>query len=210
MGSAYQAEFLSAWEFGARYAGFLSRPAESPGAWIAFRESLTDLGGYNKAHTDYGFFLRRAAPDASEGMDARRDGAPVPAQANRTRAGLFAIGPADQRHGAWARRLPAGGAGMTLAWDEAFQRGAAGAKVDLAVTLLDAVPGGRRGEKKGGARLTVALGGQVYSAQVGSSGRWRRVVWEGVAMRGPEAGATLQLRAEGADVVLHMVEVVKR
>ena len=67
--SQYQREFNDAFEFAAKYVGYQSNASQSPGAWIAFRESVSDLGSYNNV-TDYQFLLSLTNPaQATIGME---------------------------------------------------------------------------------------------------------------------------------------------
>ena len=60
-------------EFAARYVGHFANAATAPGAWVAFRESATLVGGYNQNVTDYEFHLRLLnAAEATAGLDARK------------------------------------------------------------------------------------------------------------------------------------------
>jgi hypothetical protein len=102
-------EYLAAFEFAARYAGFHASPAAAPGAWVAMREGSR----VNKG--DYAFLMRR-----------------LPGETRPEEK----IGPDDQRFGAWARTVP-GGAQAKFALDEAFARSMDGKNAKLRVVFLD-------------------------------------------------------------------------
>jgi hypothetical protein len=59
----YQDEFNKAFEFAAKYAGFITRPEASPGAWIAFRYSdrnrIQKAMPYQRYTGDYTFLMDR-------------------------------------------------------------------------------------------------------------------------------------------------------
>lgn len=120
VGPQYQCEFNQSFTFAATYAGSPQlSPSEAPGAWIAFRSSVSPLNGYvfpevivvgwrcvdeighryNVNVSDY-FQLLARDPVMSvdfEGLDARRNGTAAPIISNQTIAGLFTIGPYWQR-----------------------------------------------------------------------------------------------------------------
>lgn len=109
VGVRYQSEFRAAMKFAAKYVGHWATPETSPGAWVAFRESVSVLGGYNMNVTDYEFHVRLLnKAEATVGLDARTSGVPVPVVDNRTRANQSSIGNPDSRYGAWARKLKVG------------------------------------------------------------------------------------------------------
>jgi hypothetical protein len=193
VGRDYQEEFNKAFEFAAKYAGYAAYPATSPGAWIAFRQSLTEYPtDYTTRVTDYAMHITLENPQDTVAMDARRDGAEVPVKAGRTIAGLKSIGPYQQRYGAWARRLNAG-AVMRLRIDPAFVEHANAGHPTVRVTYLDSGKGG----------FAVELGGVSRITTLSGSGEWKTVeipIGSGLT---PELG----IRAMEGGVVLHMVEV---
>ena len=64
VGKDYQAEFNRAFEFAAKYAGYAAYPSQSPGAWIAFRQSQTNFSpsDYGKRVTDYSMHITLENP----------------------------------------------------------------------------------------------------------------------------------------------------
>jgi hypothetical protein len=219
VGTRYQQEFESAMEFAAQYVGHWANPATSPGAWVAFRESVSELGGYNKNVTDYTFGLRLLNKDeATVGLDARTSGKPVPIVANKTLAGQYSIGPPESRYGAWARRLRAG-----VAAQLELDVGARGRRrrrivahaaphanfvvANTSVIYLDTCPGGT---------LKLCGGDKCDSTAVGNSGEWKTFASQqlSVNLDTDDAGDNtaqqaprLALTAFGCEVIVHMVEV---
>lgn len=104
-------EFLAAFEFANRYAGYQTgnNAALSPGAWVALRE-----GQYLKG--DYNFLMARMSGDDS-----------LP---------LKGVGPDRERFGAWARRIPANGR-MRFQLDDDFAGAISGQAVTLRITYFD-------------------------------------------------------------------------
>jgi hypothetical protein len=127
VGPDYQAEFNRAFEFAAKYAGYAPYPAQSPGAWIAFRQSVSEFAQSNYATrlTDYSMHITLENSKDTVALDARKDGS---------------IGPERQRFGGWARRLNAG-ATMRLRIDPKFVAHANTGHPQLRVTYLDAGEG---------------------------------------------------------------------
>ena len=105
-------EYLAAFEFGNRYAGYETgnNAALSPGAWVALREGQLLVG-------DYDFLMTRMSGD---------DNLP-----------LTGVGPDRERFGAWARRIPANGR-MRFELDEDFAGAISGQAVTVRITYFDA------------------------------------------------------------------------
>eukprot|EP01043_Picozoa_sp_COSAG02_P008582 COSAG02_NODE_277_length_25939_cov_108.963971_9_plen_638_part_00 len=213
VGARYQQEFEAAMEFAARYVGHWANPETAPGAWVAFRESVSKLGGYNKNVTDYSFGLRLLNKDeATVGLDARTSGKPVPIVANKTLANQSSIGPPDSRYGAWARRLRAGVAAhleldirRRVAVNGAPQSSTA--VINASVIYLDACAGGT---------LKLCGGGECDSTAVGNSGEWKTFATPKLSLTldehvdgddGTQPAPRLALTAVGCEVIIHMVEV---
>ena len=158
-------EFKAAFDLVDRYAGYHASPSASPGAWVALRE-----GNYLKG--DYTWLMERAA-----------GGSPV---AN--------AGPADQRYGAWARRLAAGES-MTFRLDAAFAKSLAGKPAAVRVIYLD----------EAGAPLRLTAPGAQAPLPRAGTGRWiERTV------RVPRA-AFGEIRIEAPEgATLHWVEVLRQ
>jgi hypothetical protein len=193
VGRDYQAEFNQAFEFAARYAGYAAYPAKSPGAWIAFRQSLTKYASdYGTRVTDYAMHIKLQNPEDTIGMDSRKDGADVPVAAGRTIPGLKSIGPYQQRYGAWARRVNAG-AVMRLQLDPAFVEHANEGHPSVRVTYLDIGKGS----------FAVEIGGVSRVTTLSGSGEWKTVEIPVGTRLTPELG----IRAVQGGVVLHMVEI---
>ncbi|NJL07970.1 MAG: hypothetical protein HC900_06685 [Methylacidiphilales bacterium] len=147
----YQQEFTDTLLFANKYVGFHHRPAESPGAWVAFRENDTTLAANGmpeearrlKNHTgDYTFLMERL-PDKSYGK------------------GITKVGPDEKRFGAWARVLPAREE-MRLRLDAALVESCKNLKVKVSVTYFDAK----------GRGFDVIIGGTPYRLECSGQNRW--------------------------------------
>lgn len=203
VGADYQAEFDAAFRFAARYAGFHADPVNSPGAWIAFRQTTTNIPAsapdYRKL-TDYRRFITLLNPQDTIGLDARSDGTPVPVIANKTVAGEQSIGPYYSRFGAWARAIPDGHVAQ-LQLDATFRNTVnqlTGAVVN--VTYLD----------NSGASFVTTLGDQTVTTNLRNSGTWQMTSIPVVsAFAANAAGGDIAIQAFGGTVTLHMVEVAK-
>jgi len=110
-------------------------------------------------------------------------------------------GPAEQRFGAWARQLPCDQS-IQLALDDRFAASLATQAAELRVTYLDSGTGA----------FEVQAPGQTFHAQCSDSGRWKTVAWELPRPVFPknDASAHVSLRALEADLIVHMVEVVRK
>ncbi len=193
VGSDYQAEFNRAFEFASKYAGYAAYPAQSPGAWIAFRESLTQYPtDYAKRVTDYSMHITLGNPQDTVALDARRDGEPVPVVAGRTVAGIKSIGPYQQRYGAWAREVKQG-AVMKLQIDPKFVQHANAGHAAVRVTYLD----------RGKGEFVLEFGSESHRTTLTGSGEWKTAEIPVTSKLASE----MRIRASNGDVVLHMVEV---
>ncbi len=166
-------EFRAAFQFAAKYAGCHASPSVAPGAWVALRE-----GDYLKG--DYTFLMQRFSGDASVAFKN--------------------AGPADQRYGAWARKLPPGKT-MRFALNDAFAQSLAGKRATVRIVWLptkDTV-------------WQVACSGRTFTAPPSASGRWQvtEFVLPQAAFSRDSHGAHLTLVAK-TDVILHMVGIERR
>jgi hypothetical protein len=170
---ADQPEFRAAFDFAARYAGYHASPSVAPGAWVALREGGLRLKG------DYTFLMRRLSGTK---LKAERK-----------------VGPDDQRFGAWAHTLPAGGA-VTFALDSDFARSLEGKKALLRVVYLD----------RGAGRFTIRASGKTFEQAVGDSGRWKTAQFDidHAAITADGEIAHIALDTEG-DLTLHMIEIAR-
>jgi hypothetical protein len=111
------------------------------------------------------------------------------------------VGPDDQRFGAWARLLPCDQT-MQLVLDDRFAASLATQAAELRVTYLD----------HGTGAFDVQASGQTFHAQCSDSGRWKTIAWELTRPVFPKTDASVHvsLRALGADLTVHMVEVVRK
>jgi len=168
-------EYLSAFRFGNRYAGYQisSHKRFSPGAWVALREGDEYLLG------DYTFLMSRMPGDAN--------------------TALSGVGPAQERFGAWARRLPSGGR-MRFKLDEEFAAAVGTRQMTLRVTFLNA----------NNAQFAIQVGNNgVKSVAGGSTGNWKTVQFAvSAAGLAGNQGADITLTSQ-TDVTLHMVELVR-
>jgi hypothetical protein len=178
-------EFRAAYEWGAEYVGRHNRPAESPGAWVAFRDNAvvkaenprTAAAGrkLGRFSGDYTWLAERVGDDGSVGVGP--------------------VGPAEQRFGAFARRYPAGTVAR-VRLDPDFVRSLTG---DAAVRVV-ALGEGR--EAAGRIRA-----GQAQGELRVSPDRWTE--WE---LRTPaealrKGGAVIDVQALSGNLLLHLVEV---
>jgi uncharacterized protein (TIGR03437 family) len=202
VGADYRSEFDQAFRFAARHAGFHADPVNAPGAWIAFRQTTTNLptGDYRQ-FTDFKRFLTLMNPQDTVGMDARKDGVAVPVVANRTAANEMSIGPYTSRYGSWARSLAAGRT-MELQIDSAFVRGLkvfSGAQIDI--TYLD---------NQAGASFVTTFGSQAVETALSNSGNWKTAsIAVTSALEADAAGGHIAIRSDGGTVIFHMVEVLR-
>jgi hypothetical protein len=194
--ASYQDEFNQTFEFAAKYAGFITQPQNSPGAWIAFRHSdfnilqknsLERKGYANAAQTaaltqytdDYTFLIKRL-PDKT-----------IP-QTN--------VGPDDQRYGAWARLLPVNES-MRLVLDDTFAQSLEGKHVEVRVTYLDSANGS----------FVTKVSGQTFSTILAGTGRWLTAAFPipQTHLAKDSSGAEISVQASGAAICFHMVEIVR-
>ena len=203
VGSDYQSEFDQAFRFARKYALNPTDAVGSPGAWIAFRQTITNVSpsNFDSRVTDYKRFITLLNPQETTGLDARRDGTPTPVVANRTDSGDYTIGPYNQRFGAWARKIPAGNT-AELQLDPAFLasvNGVAGAAINI--TYLD---------NTAGASFTAAFGTQSVTTALANSGLWQTRTIPVTSKFAPDAaGGHIAIQSTGQAVAFHMVEVTK-
>ena len=212
VGPKFQCEFNATFNFAARYAGSEADPSTAPGGWIAFRDSVSDLDGYNVNETDYYQLLRRDPTQSVgfDGMDARVNGTAAPVVENRTIEGLLSIGPWDQRFGAWARRLrnttrdnPTEKAVLVL--DPVLAaRIPSARRPTIRVVYLQSEPSSDPGAPSG-CKLFAAWGGLVLDSVgvLSQNPRWQQHTWD----LPRSAANNVTLWALNCDVVVHMVEV---
>jgi hypothetical protein len=194
--ASYQQEFNQAFQFAAKYAGFITQPQVSPGAWIAFRHSdfnilqknsLQAKGYANAAQTaaltqytdDYTFLIKRL-PDNTT------------VQTN--------VGPDDQRYGAWARLLPAGQS-MKLVLDDTFAQSLEGKPSEIHVTYLDGAAGS----------FLTTINGQTFKTELKGTGLWQTASFSiaQTHLVKDSSGAEITIQSSGADVFFHMLEIVR-
>ncbi|MCX7006438.1 MAG: hypothetical protein NTY53_04185 [Kiritimatiellaeota bacterium] len=110
-------------------------------------------------------------------------------------------GPDDQRFGAWARLLPRDQT-VQLVLDDTFAASLATQTAELRVTYLD----------RGTGSFDMQAAGRAFHVQGSDSGRWKTIAWElsHPVFEKDDASAHLRLRALGADLILHMVEVARK
>ncbi|MVF12952.1 hypothetical protein FT643_12460 [Ketobacter sp. MCCC 1A13808] len=135
-------EFMAAFDFARKYAGYHARPQTSPGAWIAFREGLHLKGDYT--------FLAKPVP-ASEHFKPRDLRYNPPQQ----------LGDQSVRFGAWARSLSAGKS-IDVEFDKGFIESLSGTTRKLTVTYLD----------RGTGVLAVKAFGKEQRIQLENTQKW--------------------------------------
>lgn len=181
--SAEPREFMAAYTWGAEYVGLHNRPAESPGAWIAFRQNDTAKADNPKVPParrkltrftgDYTWLAERVGDDGSVGVGP--------------------VGPAEQRYGAFARRYASGGTAR-VRLDPEFVRSLSGDVLVRIVAMNDSP-----------AALQVGSSRHPLPA---SAAAWRvsEFTVPVSELRGREAGQ-IEVRAGAQPLTLHMVEV---
>jgi hypothetical protein len=167
---ADEPEFDAAFQFAARYAGYHASPSVAPGAWVALRE-----GNYLKG--DYTFLMTRLPGDATT---------PI---AN--------AGPDDQRYGAWARIIPAGGRAR-FQLDDRFAASLNSNDVTVRIVYLD----------DHSAPLRLDIAGKEETVIMRESGRWQAAEFalSGNDLRKPNGEADITITSD-QPLTLHMVEV---
>ncbi len=177
---ACQEEYRQAFEFAAKYAGYLNSPSVSPGAWIAMRQMPRAPGEEGLLITDDAEFLLRRLPDKSRGA--------------------FGVGPEDQRFGPWTRVLPAGET-MRFDLDDRFAASIAGKPSRIQIVYLDNRPGELELRAAGTAfDISLKNTGRWETA---------RFEIESSAFAPDGDGADLALGAGAGDLAVHLVEVCR-
>jgi len=180
-------ETLASLNFARKYAGYHAAPTVSPGAWVAMREGSLPKG-------DYTCLMKRLEDDESIPLP------PLPAMTDRNFGTVqYSVGPEEQRHGAWARKIPANGQ-MRLDLDDAFARSLDDQAAKVRVVYLDDASTGK---------FTVHCSGAKFTQDLQKSYRWREVNFDlPYAAFHPvdEHGADLLILTD-ADLTLHMIEV---
>ena len=189
------AEFMAAYEWADRYAGRHNRPAEAPGAWVAFRANSEIKAKNNDAPPDV-WQLKRFAGDYDFLME-RLDG--------DGSTGVGPVGPATQRYGAFARTYAAGGVAR-LKMDAAFVRSLArGATVR--VIYLDTARSSSATVVAATAKGAVQLGPLTFQG----TGRWvtAELALSSAVLAALAATHHVEVAAGDAPLTLHLVEVVR-
>lgn len=121
-------------------------------------------------------------------------------QPDRTRE-VKKAGPDQQRFGAWARLLPRDQT-MQFVLDDTYAASLATQSAELRVTYLDCVA----------CSFEIGTAGRTFHAQCSDSGRWKTIAWEfpRPVFTKSDSGAHVSLRANGADLILHMVELTRK
>jgi hypothetical protein len=177
-------EFMAAYTWGADYVGRHNRPAESPGAWVAFRENAVVKAANPRTAEaarrlarftgDYTWLAERVGADGSTGEGP--------------------VGPATQRYGAFARRYAAGTVAR-IRLDPEFRRTLQG---NVVVRVI-AMGAGAADIQAGPARLKFQPQPDQWSiAEFSLPAR---------DLPGADAAAAVEIRAEGGELLLHLIEV---
>lgn len=180
-------EYIAAFEFVNRYAGFHTAPAESPGAWCALR------GGKERPRGNYWWFLEQIDPD----------GTCVAVESDH---GQKMIGLDEQRFGRFARRtdVASGKREFFFRLDSKFRASLRGQACRLRVWYLD------DGQGAWQVRWGSGPTGQRTVRKSGSS-RWKECLVDlpGSAFHGMlERKSDLTLVTTGEnDTTFHMVEI---
>lgn len=173
-------EYLNAFDFFQKYAGFRRSAMDSPGAWIAFK-------GRDALAADFSFLI-----DLEDSSDA--DFVPL----DITKSGSELLGGVDQKEGLWARKL-LGGKTIRMKMRDEFSGSLYNRRKKVKVVYLD--------QGRGSLRLNAF--GEEHILKIeeveGEENIWRS--WE-VEFNKPHANSEISLTAgDEADVVLHMIEV---
>lgn len=177
-------QFMAAYLWASEYVGRHNRPAESPGAWVAFRAN-TAVKAANPRTTPAARTLARFTGDYT--WLAER----VPEDGS---SGVGPVGPADERYGAFARRYRSGqAAGVHL--DPAFLASLSGEVLVRVVALNDTA-------------AQMSVGDRNFPLPP-SEGRWRVSAFRVGAAALPRAahGPQVVVRAGSGDLTLHLIEV---
>ena len=178
-------EFMAAYEWGGRYVGRHNRPAESPGAWVAFRENPRAKADNPKVLAK-GRTLQRFTGDYTW-LAARVGG-------SDGSIGVGPVGPPEQRYGAFARKYPPGRSAR-VRLDPEFVHSLNGDTVVRVIAL-------------GEAAATLKVGAAEFQIDA-SPQRWRVSEFHLPAARLQAASgeAQVEVRAGERDLILHLVEV---
>lgn len=181
---AYRAEFRAAADFAANYAGYHALPESSPGAWIAFRENHVVRAANNIPEQ-----RRKLALFTSDYTFLMER---LPGDRSRG-VDVVNIGPEEQRYGAWARILPPGET-LRLRPDSRFVASLGGRPVEIRAVYFDEPP----------AEFSIRAGTTVRRIRPAGTRRWQTAAFSGITLAGE-----IEVRAGGAPVTLHMVEVLR-
>ena len=132
---------------------------------------------------DYTFLMSRTSGDGNfVGLDTRYDG-------------KWALGEECSRYSAWARKLLKGNT-VTVELDKDFNNSLSGKKKVINVTYLD----------RGNGSMSISAFGRNSQLDIGNSSSWKTVTFTTEA---DNNSANISITANGADLVLHMIEVTR-
>jgi len=177
-------EFMAAYLWGADYVGRHNRPAESPGAWVAFRENAVARAPNPRVSEKERHFTRLTGDYTWLATRVTEDGS----------SGVGPIGPSTQRFGAFARRYPAGTTAR-IRLDPDFQRTLSG-NVIVRVVVMG---GGSAAIQAGPARSTFRPDPEHWSTA--------EFTVPASDLPASDGAAAVQVRAEGGELFLHLIEV---
>lgn len=176
-------EFMAAYRWGAEYAGLHNRPAESPGAWIAFRGNEVAKADNPKVPParrklsrftgDYTWLAERLDGDGS--------------------IGIGPVGPPEQRYGAFARQYPAGGTAR-IRLDPEFLKSLAG---DVTVRVISL----------GSGAATIRIGRTTVPLSASGDAWHTSEIRIAADQLQAAADAPIEVRAGSQPLILHMIEV---
>lgn len=186
----YQKEFTGTLRFAEKYAGFHDKPAQSPGAWVAFRENDTILAANNLSLEKRK--LKHLTGDYSFLMERLRD--------NSYGKGVTNIGPDEVRFGAWARVLPDGEL-MKLRLNPEFLDSCKNSKISVGVTYYDAK----------GKDFSIPVNHVPHLVTCGGQNKWNTKVIEikdGI-IKPDDKQSHISIQNGSEEICLHMVEVTR-
>lgn len=175
----YIDEFDKAFRFAAKYAGYASSPAESPGAWIAFRHS--DINKiFNSplkiVKGDYTFHIERL--DSIGSIEEL-------------------IGPDNQRFGAWALKLPLNEK-LHLSVNKDFVSSLKDKPAKLKIIYLDSGKGS----------LYTVFGTNKYKLKLCDTQEWKTAEFL-IKKSESDINNIISVSCKGLPVFLHMLEIEK-
>ena len=187
-------EYIGAFDFARKYAGYADKPTESPGAWLAFRE-----GKFNKG--DYNFLASKTSdPDFTPrdrcGTNYVYKGSVT--QTGQTCSPGTALVNANQRYDGWSRRLAAN-TSVSLTFNQDFINSLNGEDVNVNVVY---------GQTSGTGSWSLSCFGNTQTVNMTNTGNWATRSYT-IPTPTTTGQNTCTLSTTGAAVDFHMVELLR-